>query len=197
MANINIQVNRPYIDKLNLELKQFAWENWDNPDVLSAILVELLFRRRRLAVILRSQIVERIIEIQMESFSWPSTEVHTGSGELDGANWPKESLLSSMGYRTGQKGADEESRRAILDFIYTKNVYNVNSIEYMRKWDRPHTGKRLLQMARSLANFVKNEKRKDPFAYAISIAEREADLEYLKRKYYIGRYDFTWPRTDV
>lgn len=194
---MNIQVNRPYIDKLSLELKQFARENWDNPAVLSQILVELLFRRRKIAVILRSQIVARIIEIQMESFPWPSTDVNIGSRKLDGADWPKESLLSFMGYRTGQRGTEVESRRAILDFIYTKNVPNVNTVEYMRKWDSPNTGKRLLQMARSLANFVKNEKRKDPFSYAISIAEREADLEYLKRKYYIGRYDFTWPHTDV
>jgi len=197
MANTKIQVNRPYIDKLNLELKQCAWENWDAPVILSTILSELLFRRRRLAVILRSQIVERIIEIQMQSFVWPSTDVRMGSGELVAVNWPKESLLSFMGYKTGQKGTDEESRRAILDFIYTKNVPNVNSVEYMRKWGKPNTGKRLLQMARSLANFVKNEKRKDPIAYMLSITERESDLKYLKRKYYIGRYDFTWPRTDV
>jgi hypothetical protein len=194
---VNIQVNRPYIDKLSRELKQIAGENWDDLVVLSQLLVELLFRKRRMAVILRGQIVERIIEIQRERFPWPSTEVSIGSGRLDGTDWPKESLLSFMGYRTGQKGADEESRRAILDFIYTRNVPNVNSVEYMRKWDRQNTGKRLLQMARSLANFVKNEKRKDPFAYAVSIAEREADLAYLKKKYYIGRYDFTWPRTDV
>jgi hypothetical protein len=194
---MNIQVNRPYIDKYNLELKQAAEENWDNLVVLSQILVELLFRRKRLAATLRSQVVGRIIEIQMESFPWPSTDVSIGTGKLDGADWPKESLLSFMGYRTGQKGADEDSRRAILDFIYTRNVPSVNSVEYMRKWDRPYTGKRLLQMARSLANFVKNEKRKDPFAYAVSIEEREADLEYLKWTYYVGRYDFTWPQTDV
>ncbi len=194
---MNIQIQRPYIDKLSRELNQIAGENWDDLAVLSQLLVELLFRKGKLAVVLRGQIVERIIEIQRESFPWPSTEVGVGSGRLNGADWPKESLLSFIGYRTGQKGADEESRRAILDFIYTKNVPNVNSVEYMRKWDRPNTGKRLLQMARSLANFVKNEKRKDPFAYVISIEEREEDLEYLKKKYYIGRYDFTWPRTDV
>ncbi len=197
MADINIQVNRPHIYKLNLELKQFARENWDNPSILAEILVELLFRRKKLAVDLRGQVVERLIEIQMESFDWPSTEANVGSGSLANVDWPKAGLLSFMGYRTGLKGAIEESRREILDFMYTRNVPNVISVEYMKKWGKPNTGKRLLQLARSLANFVKNEKRNDLIAYMVSITEREADLEYLKRKYYIGRYDFTWPKTDV
>lgn len=197
MTDINIQVNRPYIDKLNLELRQFARENWDNLSILAEILVELLFRRKKLAIDLRGHVVERLIEIQMESFNWPSTEVILGSGSLANVDWPKAGLLSFMGYRTGLKGSVEESRREILDFMYTKNVPNVISVEYMKKWGKPNTGKRLLQLARSLANFVKNEKRNNPITYMVSITEREADLEYLKRKYYIGRYDFTWPRTNV
>jgi hypothetical protein len=197
MRSINLQLNRPHIKKLNLDLKRFARENWDNPSVLAEILAELLFRRRMLAVNLRSQIVERLIELQLQNFQWPSTETSIGSGKLDSTDWPEEGLLSFMGYRTGQKGATEESRRAILDFIYTSNVPNVTSVEYMGKWGKPNTGKRLLKLARTLANLVKLEKRKDYWAYMISITEREADLEYLKKNYYVGRYDFTWPKTDV
>ena len=173
-----------------------AEENWDNPSVLEELFFELRFRRRKLAVSLRSQIVERLIELQ-ESFRWPSTNANVGSGKLDSTNWPNKGLLSFMGYITGLKGANEDSRRDILDFIYTENVLNVTSVEYMQKWGKPNTGKRLLKLARTLANLVKHEKRKDLNAYRISIAEREADLKYLKKKYYIGRYDFTWPRTDV
>lgn len=191
------QVQRPYIDYYNAHLRRLADENWDDLHVLSLILAELLFRRKRHAVTLRQRVVARIIELQLESFAWPSTEAPAGVGSLDGSAWPKESLLSYMGYRTGMRGADEESRRDILDFVYAQEVPNVNSAEYMKKWGRPRTGQRLRQMAVSLANFVKNEKRRDPFAYALSIEEREADLAYLKAKYYAGRYDFVWPRTDV
>lgn len=120
-------------------------------------------------------------------------------GEVD---WPKEGLLSFMGYRVGQKGAVEESRRTILDYIYVRNVPNVTSVDYMLKWGKPNTGKRLLKLARSIANFVKNAKRKDVIAYMVSVIEWESDLDYLKRKYYVGRYDFggdrfKWPLTDV
>jgi hypothetical protein len=193
---INIGTNRPHIDKLSLDLYQLAEDNWNNPPILEELFFELQFRRRKLAVSLRSQIVQRLIELQ-ENFRWPSTDASVGSGKLDSTNWPKKGLLSFMGYATGLKGANEDSRRDILDFIYTENVLNVTSVEYMQTWGKPDTGKRLLKLARTLAKLVQNEKRKDSNTYMISIAEREADLKYLKKKYYIGRYDFTWPRTNV
>ncbi|MGB9182178.1 MAG: hypothetical protein WCB68_23315 [Pyrinomonadaceae bacterium] len=191
-----MSIDRPYVYKLSLDLYQLAEENWDNPSVLEELFFELRFRRRKLAVSLRSQIVERLRELQ-ENFHWPSTKANIGSGKLDSTKWPDKGLLSFMGYTTGLKGANEDSRRDILDFIYTENVLNVTSVEYMQKWGKPNTGKRLFKLARTLARLTQHEKRKDSNTYMISIAEREADLKYLKKKYYIGRYDFTWPRTDV
>lgn len=196
------QIERPYIDFYGVELGGLAREYWDDPYVLSDILDELLFRRRRIAVNLRGRIVERLRELQEQSFSWPSTDARVDSGKLGEVDWPKEGLLSFMGYRVGQKGAVEESRRAILDYIYARDVPNVTSVDYMLKWGKPNTGKRLLKLARSIGNFVKNAKRKDVIAYMVSIIEWESDLDYLKRKYYTGRYDFgrdrfKWPLTDV
>ncbi len=191
------QINRPHIDKLSDELKRFAQSNWDDASVLAQILTELLFRKRRFAVKLRGEVVDRLIELQRQSFPWPSTVANLGSGKLSDINWPKEGLLSFMGYKTGQNGASEEARRSILDYVYTQDVPNVNSAKYMTKWGKPNTGNRLSKMAESIAAFVRNAKRRDDRLLSISIAEWEADLDYLKAQYYIGRYNFIWPLTNV
>jgi hypothetical protein len=104
-------------------------------------------------------------------------------------------LLRYLGYHVGAKGLSGEERRAILDAVYLEKLPSVNSRTYMSEWGQPHTGVRLKKLAETLAALTRNEKRKRAAASRSAIEEWEADLEYLRQKYYVGRYDFVWPET--
>ena len=196
------EVERSHLQKLSAELEALATANWDSIPILSAILVELLFRRRSLALQLRARVVQRIIDLQSQAFSWPSTDAPAGSGRLGDTDWPNTSLLKFMGYAVGQNGAADDSRRAILDYVYTRPVPQVVSREYMSKWGSPKTGKRLKQMAENIAASTRNAKHNPVADFGLAIAEWEFDLEYLRITYYVDCYDsgrsyFRWPGTSI
>ena len=196
------EVERPHLQKLSIELEALAVANWDSLSILSEVLVELLFRRRSLALQLRARVVRRIIDLQSQSFRWPSTAAPSGSGRLGDTDWPNTSLLKFMGYAVGQNGAGEDSRRAILDYVYERPVPQVISREYMTKWGAPRTGPRLKQMAENIAASTRNAKRNPIADFSLAIAEWESDLEYLRIEYYVDCYDFgrsyfPWPGTSI
>lgn len=137
------------------------------------------------------------VALQRQSFRWPSTAAPDGFGQLDEARWPEIGLLRHLGYKVGKAGKQDRERRRILDRTYQKSVPQVESREHMQEWGRPATGDRLKKLADCLAAFVRNAKRHDRTAMSTAIAQWEADLSYLKRTYYIGRYDFPWPDTAV
>lgn len=150
-------------------------------------------------MLLREKVSERLVELSQDAFLWPETDVKKSNTALsDDETWPEEGLLSYMGYRVGQKGAIMDERRRILDYIYSQPVPRVISAEYMAEWGSPKTGPRLQKMAESLAAFTRNSKRKLSKS-DLAIHEWEADLEYLRKSYYVGRYDtiFVWPPTAI
>ena len=191
-----IQNERPYINEHRPELRRIILENWDNLDVLLKIKTELQFRNKRRPILnLVAQIEKRLQEL--ESFRWVSTKVNISGGKLSIIDWEKTGLLSAVGYKTGINGLDEKSRRNILDSIYFCEIPKTFKITELDKWGKPETGTRLKKLADCLASFTRNEKRNYTGDYSISISEREADLRYLKREYYDGKYDFGFPNTDI
>ena len=100
-----------------------------------------------------------------------------------------------MGYCVGQNGVSEAQRREILDFAYKQILPNVNSVEYIDEWGDPITWPRLSKIAESIASFVRSAKRRDLASMSVAIDEWESDLDYLRKKYYVGRYDSPWPPT--
>ena len=130
-----------------------------------------------------------------DNFPWPSTDAIEGDGGLSGDGWPQQGLLSYVGYRVGKSGLDIEDRQNILDMVYERHLPGVNDADYMASWGYPGTAIRLRKIAESIAAFCRNQKRRD--LLAISVEDWEYDLDYLKRSFYIGHYDFEWPSTDV
>jgi hypothetical protein len=190
------QNERPYINEQRPELRKIFQENKDNLDVLLNIKIELQFRSKRKPVLnLAAQIEQRLKEL--ESFQWVSTEAKIGNGKLDIINWNKTGLLSAVGYETGVNGLDEKSRRNILDSVYFCEIPKNLKLADLNSWGKPETCARLKKLVDCLASFTRNEKRNYTGDYSISISERETDLKYLKRKYYDGKYDFGFPKTDV
>ena len=104
-------------------------------------------------------------------------------------------MLAFLGYHVGQNGVRTEDQRAILDFAYTEHLPLVKNADYMQRWNTPSSARWLQQIAESLAAFCRNDKRKHPSA--LCIVDWEADLEYLRANYYTGRYDFSWPSTEL
>ena len=64
--------------------------------------------------------------------------------------------------------------------------------DYLEEWGQPQTGNRLQKLANTLASLTRMQKRKQrPSDQAIE--QWQADLEFLRTSFYVGRYDFKWP----
>jgi len=189
--------DRPFINNLTAELHERATKDWSNPTQLRLLYMELLYRERRAARLLRELIEDRLKGFK-EYFPWPTTDVPDGTGSIgEQAFQVQEGLLGFIGYRVGINGVTAQKRRAILEDVYLREIPPVNSCEYMQEWGKPRTAKRLKKLANVLAAFARLAKRNGSTTRAKAISHWEADLEYLKRKFYNGVYSFSWPRTNA
>lgn len=189
------QIARPLIDLYWPDLDALIDERYDDPIGLLEVLYELSFRRRAGAISARERVVNRLVELSDQGFPWPSTLAPQGDGFLEADEWPQTGMLSYLGYHVGENGPGESARRAVLDLAYSNTLPNVNNRAYMAQWGDPNSSQRLRKMAKSIAAFCRNQKRKN--ADALSVREWESDLEYLRVKYYVRRYDFVWPSTEL
>lgn len=127
-------------------------------------------------------------------FDWPSTQAEPGDRSQRFDTWNQEGVLKYMGYEVGKtKGLADHSRREILDAVFSAVLPPVNSPDYVKKWGLPGTAPRLERLANELARFARNGKRNRTADYSAAVADWEADLKHLKRKYYVGTFHFGWP----
>ena len=134
-------------------------------------------------------------DIQVPSggyFRWPTTKVGELSGK--GIDAPDQELgvLGAMGYRVGLRGLDPALRRSLLSGVYRERLQVNLPAGYLEEWGQPQTGGRLQKLANTLASLTRNMKRRErPSEEAID--QWQADLEFLRKSFYVGRYDFKWP----
>lgn len=136
-------------------------------------------------------------EIDKEGyFVWPNTKVYASHLRLKNkVEWQDEGILRLYGYRVGKThGEPANVRRKILDEVFKANIPPVLAFAYIRKWGTPKSAPRLEKMANTLASLARNEKRKG-IPYAVAYGQREEDLRYLYKKYYLGKFGFGWPDT--
>ena len=129
---------------------------------------------------------------------WPTTHIVQSLVGLavDDDEWVQEGVLDDNGYHVGNAGVEREERHRILTKIFTTELNNVTSIQYMAEWGSPNTGSRLQKLANTIASLARNAKRRNnPPEQAIE--DWENDLEWLKNTYYSGRFNFDWPRAVV
>jgi hypothetical protein len=130
-------------------------------------------------------------------FRWPSTEAPGGDGSLSTSGWLDKGLLSQMGYRVGAiRGEEELQRRKILDRIFAGSLPPILPQAFLNEWGSPHSASRLQKMAESIAAFCRNAKRQR-VPKTTAITEWECDLEYLYNEYYVARFHFAWPSTQL
>lgn len=136
-------------------------------------------------------------ESDPKAFAWPTTTAPIGKGGLDSGDWHLIGMLSYLGYRVGKTaGVSDGIRRQILDLCFDSPLPPINGLDYMRSWGAPSTTARLRKLAHELASFARNGKRKRAANLASAVADWEADLNYLHRRYYVGKFRFAWPRAD-
>jgi len=195
-------LERPHINKKIQQLESQVEFDWNDSSALYEVYKELKNREhKRLLdghtvqsrnVILRDRIYDRLKELY---FRWPNTDADGGDGMLSDNHWPQEGLLAHMGYHVGDSGEPMGRRQKILDRVYESTLPRVVNTEYMAEWGEPSSAVRLKKMAQSIAAFCRNQKRKSGDRSS-SVKDWEADLAYLKWKFYEGIYSFDWPRSD-
>lgn len=131
-------------------------------------------------------------------FKWPSTEARGGNGRLTMFDAEKEGMLSFLEYRVGRvKGEPQAVRRMILVRVFEGSLPPVFNKDYMSQWGANGSPERLHKMAVSIAAFARNFKRRRSANYNDAIRDWEADLEFLRVTFYVGRFGFGWPVTAV
>lgn len=188
---------RPLASLTTSQLGGIFDQNRANPAVLDSLLTELPFRRRKRAQRLAVTVQETRENLSADDvpFAWPSTDAEIGDGRL-AAQFQPVGLLGALGYRVGEDGLGAVDREKTLDSAYVSPVSKQLAPAYREECGEPRSAKRLKKMADSIASFARNAKRKNHGGrYDCAIGDWEADLAYLKAKYYDGRWSFPWPST--
>jgi hypothetical protein len=131
-------------------------------------------------------------------FDWPSTVVFGGGGsEIDDSDWPRIGLMKALGYKVGKTGIqDAKKRHELLTEIFMKeNLPAVMSKDYLAEWGSPGSCPRLKKMVGSIATFCRSAKRDEKKDMSVAIEHWEEDFEWLKKEYYHGHCQFSWPST--
>jgi len=127
-------------------------------------------------------------------FRWPSTEAGIGTGASQMETPIQEvGVLSSVGYRVGKRVLSFAERRAVLGRVYERDLNLPLPANDLSEWGNPRTARRLQKMANTIAALTRARKLQAKDSSA-AIDDWESDLAFLKQRYYVGRYDFPWPR---
>lgn len=133
-----------------------------------------------------------------EYFKWPSTEAIGGDGSIDARGWLPEGVLKCLGYKVGtHEGLSRNLRQRILDEIFDGPIPPMFPFEYLYEWGAPGTAQRLRKMAETIAALTRNAKRRRSAEMATAIDHWEQDLEYLYYEYYVEKFHFAWPSTEL
>ena len=130
-------------------------------------------------------------------FGWVSTLVKLGGGDGGEGLYidaPNTGVLGHLGYKVGERGLSARERRAILTEVFDSKLPNINSQEYMQGWGEPKSKERLRKIADSMAAFCQTQKRRGNH---LAASDYEADLDWLRRTFYAGRFNFRWAKSYV
>ena len=168
-------------------LQRFEEANPDAPDVIAA--------RKRLAEVEAEWARRQALpDGHPDYFPWPSTDAPNGTGGSVAVEWQEIGMLGYLGYHVGTTSQLTAAQRTrLLGHVFLMRLPPLNGIAYMRGWGSPDTGPRLRKIADALASFARNAKRRHKPNMAEAIRQWEADLSYLRRTHYAGRFDFAWP----
>lgn len=152
-------------------------------------------RRFREAVLAEWQRRARHARTPKDYFVWPTSGTGNGDGSGTFDNWNQQGMLKYLGYQVGATdGLKESARRHILDAVFSNALPPVNGPDYLSDWGPAASPSRLRRLAEEIARFARNAKNKRSANMDVAVSDWEDDLQYLRDRYYRGRFNFGWPR---
>ncbi len=134
-------------------------------------------------------------------FVWPNTDIGSSKTTIASSlfdDWQEKGVLSFYGYHVGNtKGVSSQTRQTILEGVFNAVIPPVFDLPYLYQWGAPATPARLKKIAYTLASNARNFKRQKNSSYLDAIREWEEDLEFMKNKFYIERFHFAWPSSNI
>ena len=94
---------------------------------------------------------------------------------------PDVGMLSMIGYRVGNGGEREPSRRRLLDYVMTAELPLVHSIAYTRQWGEPRSSTRLWKLLRTLEGLAAGAEGRQRLALACT--HWLEDRDYVERNW--------------
>lgn len=187
---------RPYMHLKTLQLAAMVRGPEAPRSTLQEIQHELGFRGRLRAKRLLAAVQERL-EGAPEGFAWPSTTA-TPTDSPAGLQFdaPQDGILRDLGYKVGNRGVAQSTRRVILQDAYESELPWKANAEYLAEFGAPRTAQRLQKLANCIAASARNTKRRDNSgSFEVAISHWEDDLDWMRCEFYAGHYDFHWPST--
>lgn len=153
-----------------------------------------LFVEKILTSIVNGTKPQQIIQPDGKYFRWPDTDVGDHSSHRGTVEVTQEvGVLKSIGYQVGLHAIPLHERRRLLSRVFEHDLTMELERSYLNEWGGARSSLRLKKLAHTIASLTRNMKRRN--GDAPSIEDWEADLAYLKRRYYDGKYDFPWPKS--
>lgn len=145
--------------------------------------------------------LERVREILEERWPEPGEGIPAVSPGAGGNLFDaavKEGPLGRSGYQVGKTGETVTRRQQVLEEVFTASrgeLPGTYPLGYLDEWGKPESGARLEKMAKSIATFCRNHKKRSD-ASVQAINDWETDLEWLKKNlYHPLNFGFDWPST--
>jgi hypothetical protein len=143
--------------------------------------------------------LQRVREILMGKWPKPGKTLAGVKPGGDGKSFDTEvekGPLRRMGYSVGKTGETKADREEILEVVFSSPLEDFPGtypIGYLDGWGHARSGKRLKKIARSIASFCQNaKKRSNPPDQAIR--DWQEDLRWMKRElYHPLNFGFDWP----
>lgn len=169
-------------------MRSWRTSHWPLPDRAMA-----RFLSEFLGAVAAGEFRSNIRLVDGSYFRWPSTYAEASAEVRRSIDEPMQpvGVLKASGYVVGNSGLSPSERRQILAAIYKEALTVRLDRGYLAEWGRPQSAIRLRKLANTIAALTRNMKRKR--SDAASVEHWQADLDYLKRTFYDGVYDFRWP----
>jgi hypothetical protein len=191
--------DRPLFDFYYTELRELfeatpSFPRLSAVRVLFALEHELRPRKRMKS----RKLLEEVIALRQKL--WPHTEPpesSKGAGLYIHEGWRAFSVLIAVGYSVRSGGPSQSARRAILASVIEGPLPLCHDPEYMARWGAVGSLQRLLQTATNIAAYCRIAKLREANLVE-AIAKWEADLAWLKAKYYTVEFarQGAWPSTE-
>jgi hypothetical protein len=124
-----------------------------------------------------------------EQWTWPTVNKELGKKSGGFLDLENQSALGLFGYSVAKSNAGEwpdTKRHQFLSDFVEKNLPSVVSQTFGDSYGKPLTTDRLRKTAQVIAGNCSLRYKQDPWKYRHAIGKWEMDLNFLKKKFYVG-----------